>query len=85
MVCWKGDGEMTDDPNDKMKKTIKSFNPNGTPRPHFGGLLTDPIPRRVRELEERVEKLEAIIKQIEAQNGVCYDKPIYTGIAGVDR
>ena len=28
------------------------------PGPHFGGMITDPIPARVRKLEERVSKLE---------------------------
>jgi len=32
-------------------------------QPFFGGLLTDPIPRRLRLLEERVTKLEALIRK----------------------
>ena len=33
------------------------------PRPVMGGLLTDPTPGRVRRLEKRVAKLEAMLEK----------------------
>ena len=31
--------------------------------PHFGGLITDPLPAKVRKLEERVKVLEDLLWQ----------------------
>ena len=38
--------------------------------PHFGGLITDPLPAKVRKLEERVKVLEDLLwQQLEGANG----------------
>ena len=34
------------------------------PRPHFGGLITDPMPGRVRKLEERTKVLEGFVLKL---------------------
>ena len=54
---------MNDDryPSDKMKQTIKHLQ---SPQPHFGGLITDPMPGRIRRLEVRVAKLEEILNHL---------------------
>ena len=41
----------------KMEKLDKKLGPG----PNFGGLITDPLPRRMRELEERVSKIESVL------------------------
>ena len=45
---------------DGLSNPKKSFfvEPDPIPQPHFGGLITDPIPAKVRKLEERVATLE---------------------------
>ena len=34
------------------------------PQPHYGGLITDPLPAKVRALEDRIAVLEDIIKTL---------------------
>jgi len=43
------------------------------PGPHFGGLITDPIPARVRKLEERVKALEIFTLKVlqSMESGEC--------------
>ena len=52
-----------------MKQTTKILNNLNEslqiPRQHFGGLITDPTPGRVRRLEERVAKLEAMLDKMD--------------------
>jgi hypothetical protein len=45
---------------DKLNENLQK-----PPAPIMGGLITDPIPQKIRLLEERVAKLEAIIKNKE--------------------
>lgn len=65
-------------PDEAMKRTTKKFdNLNESlqiPRPHFGGLITDPTLRRVQQLENRVKRLEA--KLLKNPSGCCceFDK-----------
>ena len=45
--------------NRKMDALSKKLGPNQ----HFGGLITDPIPGRLRKLEERVSKIESQLRK----------------------
>jgi hypothetical protein len=47
------------------KKLNEAFKKDPGIGPIMGGLITDPIPGRVRKLEEQVEALELIIKDME--------------------
>jgi hypothetical protein len=55
---WKKDSALAE-------KLHEAFKKDPGPRQHFGGLITDPIPGRLRKLKERVEALELIIKDME--------------------
>jgi hypothetical protein len=60
---WKKDSVLAKKLNEALKK-------DPVFKPIMGGLITDPIPGRVRELEERVKVLEDLLwSQIENQNG----------------
>ena len=55
-----------------MKNVEKTFEKgflDPIPQPHFGGLITDPLPAKVRKLEERIAALEAIIEKLVKKHG----------------
>ena len=55
---WKKDSVLAKKLNEALKK-------DPVFQPITGSLITDPIPGRVRKLEEQVEALELIIKDME--------------------
>ena len=55
---WKKDSVLAE-------KLHEAFKKDPGIGPIMGGLITDPIPGRVRKLEEQVEALELIIKDME--------------------
>ena len=55
---WKKDSALAE-------KLHEAFKKDPGIGPIMGGLITDPIPGRVRKLEEQVEALELIIKDME--------------------
>jgi hypothetical protein len=60
---WKKDSVLAKKLNEALKE-------DPTHKPIMGGLITDPLPAKVRKLEERVKVLEDLLwSQIENQNG----------------
>jgi hypothetical protein len=48
--------------------------PGPIPGPHFGGLITDPTPGRLRKLEERVKVLEEKIEFLYNSVAILYER-----------
>ena len=56
------DGMTDDSRRDRMlQRKMENLRKKLGPGPHFGGLITDPIPGRLRALEERVSKIESVL------------------------
>ena len=55
------DGLRRDRAMERMIALDKSLQEPIKSGPHFGGLITDPLPAKVRKLEERVKVLEDLL------------------------